>query len=100
MLDVRIESESRARKAELLDERGLTGRRLALEADPGSCCLRFIDPYGDTVLNPLQLLVPVLELRSLVDGMTDDDLVTRGEARLPFLEGAKDAHTYVWFIGD
>jgi hypothetical protein len=75
-------------------------RLLCTEA-PGTICLRFIDPYGDTTFNQLQLPVLVGEIEALADATpgTEDRGVLAD--LLAFLDKARDqAHTYVTFIGD
>ena len=71
----------------------------SVDAD-GSACVRFIDAYGDTTFNRLQIPVLTAELRSRL-------LRLRGEAHrragalVAFVEQARDRpHVYVKFIGD
>jgi hypothetical protein len=75
--------------------------RLLEHAEQDQACLRFIDPYGDTTFNQLQLPTLLVELESLgVDRALGEDLVVI-RALLAFLEQARDqTHTYVKFIGD
>ena len=91
------------------DERG---RRLARYEGPPltqslvsrapltSVCLRFIDPYGNTIFNQQQLPVLLEEVRSLAASTRDG----QGDVLLAlarFLEQARDkVHTYVHFLGD
>jgi hypothetical protein len=65
-----------------------------------SICLRFIDPYGDLVINQLQLPVLTAELQEMRAGTREADLREHITALLRFLEDSKDIHTYVRFIGD
>ncbi|HEX9053772.1 MAG TPA: hypothetical protein VF830_02605 [Gemmatimonadales bacterium] len=93
------------------DERGLTlaryeGPPLARDhltrdpANPATVCLRFIDPYGDTIFNQWQLPTLIRELEALAaTGPEEDAHVVR--ALLPFLRRAQSkVHTYIKFIGD
>jgi hypothetical protein len=65
-----------------------------------SCCLRFIDPYGDTTVNQLQLPVLAAELRAAAAKATPA-LRQRVEALAAFVETAgTEVHTYVKFVGD
>jgi hypothetical protein len=70
-------------------------------AEQDQACLRFIDPYGDTTFDQLQLPILLAELESLgADRELDEELVVI-RALLTFLEQARDqTHTYVKFIGD
>ena len=68
---------------------------------PGTCCLRFIDPYGNTVFNQGQIPVLLEELRSLQRQESDADLASVLAELCRFLERAVDRiHTYVRFVGD
>jgi hypothetical protein len=75
--------------------------RLFDHAEQNQACLRFIDPYGDTTFNQLQLPTLLAELESLgADRDLGEHLVVI-RALLAFLEQARDqTHTYVKFIGD
>ena len=94
---------------ELQDEQGLTLARydgpavtqtLVERADPASVCVRFIDPYGNTTFNQLQLSILVRELEAL-ESRTRDGQAQVIRALLTFLHQASDrVHTYVKFIGD
>jgi len=75
-------------------------RQLIDRAPAASMCLRFIDPYGDTVFNQRQIPVLLDELRSLAAGTRDGQAET---LRLlsQFLEQTlAQVHTYAHFLGD
>ena len=63
-----------------------------------SCCLRFIDPYGDTTFNQLQLPVLVAELGAAAKAAPT--LRQRIESLAVFIEAAREPHLYVKFVGD
>ena len=94
---------------ELQDEQGQTlarydgpavTRMLVERADSTSACVRFIDPYGNTTFNQLQLSILVRELEAL-ESRTRDGQAQVTRALLAFLRQASDrVHTYVKFIGD
>ena len=65
-------------------------------APPHSCCLRFIDPYGDAVFNQSQLPVLVEELINLSSLFPDSGI----SDLIDYLGTCSEAHTYVRFIGD
>lgn len=74
---------------------------LVCQDDPNTVCLRFIDPYGDTTFNQLQLPVLIEELRALESAAPDteakqvlSDLVAHVQT------ASQSVHTYVTFIGD
>jgi hypothetical protein len=74
--------------------------RIVARAPASSCCLRFIDPYGDTVINQLQLPVLVAELRELRDSCPEADLREHIEEAITFIEESKDDYSYIRFLGD
>jgi hypothetical protein len=73
----------------------------ALDSDhSGTCCLRFIDPYGNTVFNQVQIPVLLEELRAL-SRPAEPELSAVLTELTRFVERAADRiHTYVRFIGD
>ena len=65
-----------------------------------SCCLRFIDLYGDTTFNRLQLPVLASELTDAAAGASNS-LRERVQALVAFIKAAgKEPHHYIKFIGD
>jgi hypothetical protein len=74
---------------------------LLVHPDSDTTCVRFVDPYGDTTFNQLQLPILLEEIARLAKEAPDD--AARGAllSLLEFLEGARDqVHTYVKFVGD
>ena len=64
-------------------------------------CLRFIDEYGDTTFNQLQIPLLLRELRGAVHRCTNLEARAHGaklESLVATAEG--EMHTYVKFIGD
>jgi hypothetical protein len=75
--------------------------RLLTGEHPGTCCLRFIDPYGDALFNQLQLPVLIAELRALDAREPEPSLRMVLHSLVTFIEPAIDElHTYVRFVGD
>jgi hypothetical protein len=71
------------------------------EDEETCCCLRFIDPYGDTVFNSLQFPVLLEEIRrSASRSLTMEHkwLVERLESMV--LDAMTVPHRYVKFVGD
>jgi hypothetical protein len=98
-LSVQIEDESGRRAAERWWHPRST--QLLVGAHPGTCCLRFLDPYGDTVFNQEQLPVLLAELRALRQRAPDPEGATMLDDLLRYLEAATEqVHTYVRFVGD
>ena len=63
-------------------------------------CLQFIDPYGETIFNQLQIPVLVEELDHLMQQSQSSKFVRNIELMLRFLEKTKEVHVHVRFIGD
>jgi len=95
--------------AVIQDENGnQVGERIDLPAglfpdlhDTRFVCLRFIDPYGDTVFNRLQVQAMLEDLRLLKTVSQSHDqqmLIQRIEALGEICQ--KEAHLYLKFIGD
>ena len=67
---------------------------------PETACLRFIDRYGDAVLNQYQIPVFIQELESCMASASE---ATRDHlnAVLSLARRANGrTHTYLWFVGD
>jgi hypothetical protein len=74
---------------------------LLLGDHPDTCCLRFIDPYGDTTFNQVQIPVLVTEIQTLVDQAVDPEIRSTLRNLLAYLSSARDRpHVYVRFLGD
>lgn len=68
---------------------------------PTTACLRFIDPYGDTVFNQARLDQLLSELESRRAGITDLRVRRELDQLLAFLRPCADqVHTYIKIIGD
>ena len=68
---------------------------------PETRCLRFIDPYGNTVFNQVQLPVLLEELREVRKRLSDAELRTVVDTLSTMVQrAASEAHTYIRFIGD
>ena|SRR2546422_327621 len=74
--------------------------RIVERAPTSSICLRFIDPYGDTIINQLQLPILLAELRELRDISPETDLREHIEKAIRFIEASKEPHVYIRFVGD
>ena len=64
-------------------------------------CLQFIDPYGDTTFNQLQIPKLIEELEALSLNCQTDEKRRELEAVIEFVRKAKgEPHTYIKFYGD
>ena len=66
-----------------------------------SCCLRFVDPYGNTIFNRIQLYQFVKEIDELIN-ITENPEQKEVLARVKSLaeRGQKEPHLYIKIIGD
>jgi hypothetical protein len=71
-IDLFMEDEQGIKLAEVLDPHGCIGRIVSLFGDKSPGPLHFIDPYGDTVFNQLQIPLLIRELEAARDLVTDD----------------------------
>jgi hypothetical protein len=78
------------------------GPMLPADDDLGFPCLRFVDPYGDTVFNQIQIPVFLNELRRLLDSPLPDEQACDIRAVTDLVEPFVVDRTlfYVKLIGD
>jgi hypothetical protein len=66
-------------------------------SDPRIVLLRYVDPYGETVFNPVQCATLLAEIRLLLDKEPDPDWLKVEE----FARTCRDSpHTFLVFDGD
>jgi hypothetical protein len=100
-IHVQRESEDREVLEQVLDPGGLTQRILPEKDGRASLCLRFVDPYGDTCFNQLQIPHLAEELGIAAASLPDGAARNHAMAVLRLVQSAQgDPHVYVWFIGD
>ena len=68
-----IENERGEKLEGLIDSEDVLQRLLPLSQDDTFVCIRFIDPYGDTVFNHLQLPFFIAELERVSQNANTDD---------------------------
>jgi hypothetical protein len=81
-IDVRVETESGEVQDEVLDDNNLTEKLLPDREDGTSPCLRFVDPFGDTLFNQIQIPLLITELEKRLRGSAKPDLKAHCEAIL------------------
>jgi hypothetical protein len=106
-IGVQREDESGRSLAEFNDGAGIdlrivkkTSISIVGEASSVGCCLRFIDPYGNFLVNQLQLPVLIVELAELSRAAEDAELRKHISDLVNFLLESKGPHIYVRFVGD
>ena len=78
-IDACIETESGAQIDQLLDPENLFSLLLSACDYESSLCLRFIDPYGDTTFNWLQMPFLITAIKSAVEKTSDNLTKNHGE---------------------
>jgi hypothetical protein len=100
-IDVRVETESGEVQDEVLDDQNLTEKLLPDREDGTSPCLRFVDPFGDTLFNQVQIPFVVTELEKRMRGSMKSEVKTHCEAILKAVKATVgEEHTYVRFSGE
>ena len=87
-IDVVTETEDGEAEDRVLDPHSYLATALDLPGLENTVCLRFVDPYGDTVFNRSQIPVFISELESLRSRVTDAALREQAAKRF---EAAKQA---------
>ena len=83
------------------DPMGVIARSLPYLDDHTYSCIRFIDPYGDTIFNSLQAKVMIGEWDRFKESFSEKDAETLwADVRNLIVRCANEVHVYLWFIGD
>lgn len=99
-ITVELRDEAARVRSQVIEVTGLSKLIPPLD-DRSSDLLRFVDPYGDTVLNRQQAGVFAAELRSCLSSLTDIAERQAIESVIELAERCADeVHMYLWFIGD
>src|SRR5882762_6352844 len=97
-IDVRLETENAEPIGEPIYDS--SGRLAAALADAKGFLVGFVDPYGNTVFNQLQLPTVVKELEAVLKNGTPATC-SRDEGVLTLLRtGLEQPHVYARFVGD
>jgi hypothetical protein len=100
-VDARWENTQGAALEILDDPSNLVARFLPDCADVEFACLRFVDLYGDTVFNQLQLPQLLEELQSLAERSFDATVQGHLTALSDLVQKASgQVHSYIRFCGD
>lgn len=102
-IDANLVDELREIEEQVDDSAGVLSR-FAQEGWPrqsDTVCLRFIDPWGDTVFNQAQLPILLAELRKLEREQSDELIKAHLGAVVRLVERAQGrVHMYIEFAGD
>jgi hypothetical protein len=100
-LRIRLEGERGEQYDTISDTHHLFWRLMQESAVKDTSCLRFIDPYGNTVFNRLQmpqLLKELADLHDFVNGTEQVEFLSKVEE---FVQRcAREPHLYIKIYGD
>ena len=101
-ISVVLRDETNTNMSEIVpDADGVIARTVPCLDDTSYNCLRFIDPYGDTVFNRLQSAVALQEWDRLKFAFAQANAESLwGEVRELLARCSREPHTYVRFIGE
>jgi hypothetical protein len=98
-LTIRLETERAEKIEEMYDFKNLLHHLLPSHDDSSFQCLRFIDWYGDTTFNTLQMDTFLIELERITqNAKTSDEKILLSQIKT--LAEKVSTHTYLKFIGD
>lgn len=100
-IDVEVQGEFGDRFGFIGDPRNLLWELLPRMDDRTFACLRFVDPYGNTVFNRAQAEEVEMELERLAEDLSPGESL---DLLIAVAELARkvqsEPHLYLWFIGD
>ncbi len=100
-INIACQNESGHELDSLLDPKSHLSHLLAGIDCSSTSCLKFIDPYGNTVFNSLQIPTLIEELEKIAPKISDPAQMTFYKQLLQFIKNRKDLiHVYLKFIGD
>jgi hypothetical protein len=100
-IDLQWEGEKGDVLGRLPDEHDVVEQIIAASKEEKTACLRFIDPYGDTVFNQFQITVLLEELRDVrLDALGEEGRLHRQKLEELAVKAQSKVHTYLKFYGD
>lgn len=100
-IDLVWEDDCGTQLALLSDPLSLMQKWLPIESATEFAYLRFIDPYGDTIFNSLQLPTLLQELANCHNNMLDLKIADHLNKAIALTKGAQGFNnTYIRFVGD
>jgi hypothetical protein len=100
-LRIRLEGERGQQYASIADTKYLFWHLMQESDVKHTCCLRFIDPYGNTVFNRLQMPQLLMELESLHEFIKSSEQAELLSKIEEFAHRcAHEPHNYIKIYGD
>ncbi len=100
-LNITLQNERGEQLGEVIDSRRLLLILVRKSKVLNSCCLRFIDPYGDTVFNGLQMdqfLSELASLHTLSSNAEEEEILSKIEELANLCK--REPHRYIKIYGD
>jgi hypothetical protein len=98
-IDITLEDENGEELNRVNDNHNKVIKLLPHEGDLSSCCLKFVDPYGDTIFNALQIPFLIKELHNAINLTNDEEAELIGN-KIIEMARKHETHTYLIFHGD
>ena len=101
-IEVVLQDEKYNAVSEMIhDPGGVIVNCLPNHTDASYSCVRFIDPYGDTIFNRLQAVAMIAEWDSLEASFRQKDAGTLwADVRALIVRCSQEPHLYLRFVGD
>jgi hypothetical protein len=99
-VDCRLQDENGEVLEGFSDPSGAIAASIPPLSDEGSPCWRFIDPYGDTVFNRLQMGPFLLEVDALQRRAGSQHAAVLGKVEALARRCRDEVHLYLKFVGD
>jgi len=100
-LTVQLQGESGDVVGEVIDSENLLHQVLRSSTNGQSCCLRYIDWYGETIFNRLQMTPFLSEWARTHSGpRTEQEIQLINGVESLALRCREEPHLYLCFIGD
>jgi len=100
-IDLYWEDENGNELGEVADSKSLLSDLISSQEFRNTICIRFIDPYGDTIFNQIQIPFLITELKSIKFELESDDIKNQIDRILELANRADgETHTYLKFYGE
>jgi hypothetical protein len=102
--DIKLEDERgeiiEALKIHIGEVFRLIDKNMSEEELSKTFCLQFIDPWGDTIFNRVQIGILIKEFENLFDKCQTKEEREKTRSIITFISKAEELHTFVRFYGD
>ena len=100
-MTIRLQGEDGEKIKELYDRQGVIVTYLPSLSDQSYHCVKFIDPYGDTYFNRMQIQAFLAEWDRLFDKVEEDEAMQLAAKIRDLAERCQEEpHLYLKFVGD